>query len=876
MGKSSLMTRTALRLQQAGTAVAVIDLTAFGRNLTPEQWYDRILARIGRDLRLEDELEDFWLDHERLPPLARFTAALEHILVSGFKFRVSGPHQSDGETEAQLPNLVLFIDEIDVVRSLPFSADEFFAAIRELYNRRTQEPAWARLTFCLLGVASPSDLIADTRLTPFNIGTRIELRDFTEAEAAVLGEGLGPQGPALLRRVLHWTGGHPYLTQRLCRAVADRLAAESKGSSARNPQAEVDALCAGLFFEAGARDTEDNLRFVSDRMVRGDADKHAVLDLYGKVRRGERVPDDETDPVTEALRLSGAVKREGGRLRLRNRIYERVFDAVWIARQTDAAEVRRQREAFQRGRNRTLAVAAAVVAVFMALSAFALRESGRASREAARARAQAARFERLVYIANMGQIQGEWEANNVGRVEDLLEETRAAPDRGFEWGYWNRLRHLDLLTLHGHTGSVYSVAFAPDGKRLVTGSADKTAKVWDADTGRAALTLTLTLKGHTDYVSSVAFSPDGQRLVTVSRDMTAKLWDAHTGREIRTLRGHTRFVTSVAFSPDGMRLVTGSADHTAKVWDAHTGRELWTLKGHTYLVLSVAFSPDGQRLITGSYDQTAKVWDAHTGREALTLKGHRRWVRATAFSPDGKRLVTGSGDQMAKVWDAHTGREVLALKGHPGRVSSVAFSPDGKRLATGSDDKTAKVWDAHTGREIQTLKGHTDSVSSVAFSPNGERLVTGSRDKTVKVWDAHTGRAIWTLKGHTDRVSSVAFSPEGQRLVTGSWDLTAKVWDAHTGREIRTLRGHAGAIFSVVFSPDGKRLVTGSGDLTAKVWDAHAGRAVLTLKGHTDVVYSVAFSPDGKRVVTGGLDQTAKVWTSDFAAEMPRPVTQAQ
>src|SRR5207248_3869454 len=132
------------------------------------------------------------------------------------------------------------LDEIDVVRSLPFSTDEFFAAIRECYNRRAQEPAWARLTFCLLGVASPSDLIQDTRTTPFNIGRRVELTDFTPAEAAPLAEGLGQEEPAnraLLDRVLYWTGGHPYLTQRLCQAIATVPNPKSK---IQNPKSEVD------------------------------------------------------------------------------------------------------------------------------------------------------------------------------------------------------------------------------------------------------------------------------------------------------------------------------------------------------------------------------------------------------------------------------------------------------------------------------------------------------------------------------------------------------------------------------------------------------------------------------------------------------------
>jgi hypothetical protein len=173
MGKSSLMARTAARLRQRGIAVVTLDLTAIGRNLSPEQWYGGLLDRVGGQLDLEEELEEFWLAHERLGPLQRWMAALREVALA----RVPGP-------------LVIFVDEIDMVRSLPFSTDEFFAGIRECYNRRSDDPEFGRLTFCLLGVATPSDLIRDTRLTPFNIGRRIELTDFTEAEAAPLAAGL--------------------------------------------------------------------------------------------------------------------------------------------------------------------------------------------------------------------------------------------------------------------------------------------------------------------------------------------------------------------------------------------------------------------------------------------------------------------------------------------------------------------------------------------------------------------------------------------------------------------------------------------------------------------------------------------------------------
>jgi WD40 repeat protein len=531
------------------------------------------------------------------------------------------------------------------------------------------------------------------------------------------------------------------------------------------------------------------------------------------------------------------------------------------------------------------------------------------------------RADHLLYLADMSQAQQAWEQNNIGRLQQSLEETRGSPDRGFEWYYWQAQTHLSLSTLRGHLEGVTSVAFSPDGQRIVTGSDDQTAKVWDAANGKELLTLRghgsaihsvafspdgqrivtgsdggtaklsdaasgkelLTIPGHRSAIHSVTFSPDGQRIVTGSVDMTAKVWDAANGNELLALKGHDDKINDVAYCPDGQRIVTGSDDHTAKVWEAAGGTNLLTLKGHTASIWSVGFSQNGQRIVTGSYDQTAKVWDASSGTNLLTLPGHSDGIESVAFSHDGQWIVTGSWDGTAKVWNAASGKELLTIKGHSDRVRGVAFSPDGQRIVTGSRDGTAKVWERASVKGILTLRGHSDAIFSVAFSPNGERIVTGSWDGTARVWEASSGKELLSLtnhgteipsglialyrKGHRARVYSAAFSPDGRRIVTGSSQGTAKVWDAASGRELRTLTGHSDWILSAAFSPDGQRIITGSGYRTAGIWDAASGLELFTLAGHSDEVWSVAFSPDGQRVVTGSFDQTAKVW--DVASKRP-------
>ena len=364
MGKSSLMVRTAVRLRADNVAVAVMDLTAIGQNVSAEQWYEGLLGLIGQQLNLEDELEDFWLENTRVGPLQRWMRAIREVVM----IRRPG-------------RIVIFVDEIDAVRSLRFSTDEFFAGIREFYNRRTEDAEMERLTFCLLGVATPSDLIRDTRTTPFNIGRRIELTDFIETEAVPLIQGLGRDerlGRTLLERILYWTGGHPYLTQRLCQAVAENESVSNAGG--------VDRVCEELFLSARARERDDNLLFVRERLLRSEeADRASLLDLYSQVHKRKRVIDDETNPLISVLRLSGITRAVGGCLLVRNRIYFRVFDREWVRANMPDAELRRQRAAYRKGLLRAAAVAAIILAVMSGLAYSAVSQKRTAERERARA-----------------------------------------------------------------------------------------------------------------------------------------------------------------------------------------------------------------------------------------------------------------------------------------------------------------------------------------------------------------------------------------------------------------------------------------------------------------------------------------------------------
>jgi WD40 repeat protein/transcriptional regulator with XRE-family HTH domain len=414
----------------------------------------------------------------------------------------------------------------------------------------------------------------------------------------------------------------------------------------------------------------------------------------------------------------------------------------------------------------------------------------------------------------------------------------------------------------------FSVAFSSDNKYILIGDSGGMVLVWDMVSGQVVQRL----KGHTSAVTGITFSPDGASALTGSADKTVRLWDWRTGTELLRLSQPSQVFAS-AFSVDGRYVLAGANDGTVRLWDIRSLPELPVFEGHAAIVSAIAFSPDGKLLATGGNDGM-RLWEVGSGQLIRTFPDAGYINYGVKFSPDGRYLVSGNWAGIATFWDINTGQKVnqfaLPTSTSSG-INDLAFSPDGKRILVGGFDDSifslAQVWDVATGKNaLDSFVGHqmSDAVNRVAFSPDGQSMLTSHQGGLVRLWDSHAGTLVGKFIGHTDVVNSAVFSPDGKYIATASNDKTVRLWNVKTKEEIRQFSGHTDTVWSVVFAADGKTLATASADGTVRLWDAQSGKELRRFVGHTAGVENVAISPDGKHLATASDDGTARLWDVDY------------
>ncbi|MGD0273223.1 MAG: PQQ-binding-like beta-propeller repeat protein [Gaiellaceae bacterium] len=429
-----------------------------------------------------------------------------------------------------------------------------------------------------------------------------------------------------------------------------------------------------------------------------------------------------------------------------------------------------------------------------------------------------------------------------------------------------------------------TIAFAPHGQLLATGSGDRMARLWNPRSGRV-----LHVLAHEGGVPTLAFSPDGGMLATGSADGATRVWSTKTGERLLILAGPIGGINSVAFSASGRFLIAGSSDRTARVYDAENGRELALLTGDREAVTTATFSPDEELALTGSSDGTARIWDPGVADQLRPIDRARGPVRQVTFSPDGQTMAIVR-DHILRLRRSG-GALIASLGSGRSKYVAVSFSPSSRLLAAESSDGLVRilrdgaivrrlqtpvglglafarddrlltlglqrvdVWALPGGRRLRALPVGA-RVAAVAASSDGRTAATLSRGE-VRLWNLEKGVSLGRLAG---RYNAVSFSPDGRRLVT-TWGNRALLWETAGRRLLHVLAGHTGPITHFVFARRGDLLVTGSRDHDARVWSAGDGRLMAVLRGHFSPIYGVSVSSDGRWVATAG-QLAAGLWQS--------------
>ncbi|HVP75977.1 MAG TPA: hypothetical protein VMS63_08145 [Gaiellaceae bacterium] len=419
---------------------------------------------------------------------------------------------------------------------------------------------------------------------------------------------------------------------------------------------------------------------------------------------------------------------------------------------------------------------------------------------------------------------------------------------------WVFARDGRLLRVLPQIG-IKDVAFSPDGRLVATASADGTAVIWNARSGKCVRVLLDSKNG----VNVLAFSPDGKLLATGGQDSGVRIWTLATGARTFFLLGHTNPVTAVAWSPDGRVVASGSLDRTIMLWRVQTqvgsGGLAAALAGHTEAVETLAFSADGTELVSGGDDGTVRVWNALPDQE-LALLG-RGPGTALAARWMGGDVVAAWEPGTVKVYDASSRKLVHTLRAPAGtRLTSLAVATDGWVVAAGGADGTTNAWDGQTGRKLLSVAAAAP-VQAVAVSSNGGLVASGDERGNVRVWDVQSGKLRWAaFQGAA--VADVAFSPRSDRLVT-SGPQGAALWSVSNGRLLHRLSSRGGVVRSV-FSPDGRLVATAGADSNARLWYARTGRLYRVFRGHTAALIDLAFSSNGRLLATSSEDADGRIW----------------
>jgi len=885
VGKSSLMYETEKRLREKGFATTIINFNKIGYAEKADQWYITLLTQVAEDFHLSVNVSAWWRERPDLTVTDRFVRFCQKEVLS----RISG-------------NLVIFFDEIEETLKLPYGSD-FFVAIRSLYNARVTDPELRRLAFVLIGSARPSDLIKDPKRTPFNIGQRIDLTDFSLEEAKPLAGGFNlppPQALQVLQWILEWTGGHPYLTQCLCAALAtEKRPAWNK--------AEVETLVSRTFFgKQGEKDS--NLDFVRSMLTERAPDKLAVLTTYREILRSPlRVRDEEQSPIIAHLKLAGIVRSENFKLRVRTLIYQKIFNRRWIRENLPV-------KWWQTVPNWAWAGAGVILILMIVAAIFIKRDADNVAREKenlrqgklaqdkadstlratqdsfnalqANSRQRTAATLLLGVIDNFSQRVRNYPREALTDKEALMacqaylfNKTLGLQEDNKVYEALNAVLSAPYYSavVGGLPAGVTAVAFSRNGQYLAAAGADGALKIWNVRTHNA---IPIAAALHAGSVFALAFSPGNDMLASGSSQTgVIKLWEWKKNR-VTSLPEKISGLRALVWSQEQNTLIAGGKDGTLRLWNF--GRTTPLPKpmtvSHGSPIFALALAGDGKIFAAAGQDGVARVWNLKKLQSKPKELKNGSKINALSFTRDGKRLFTADEDGKLREWEVekqnNKGRELLIENNsRKSSLNAVALSPDSPILAAGTNLGYINIWNVASETQGPKLAAHADtepknsSIQSLAFSPNGNLFASGSLGGTVRLWHLLQPQdTISVLKAHAGPVKSVVFDPNAERFVYGGDDEKVFIWTLNPfSFAPMTLPDQKSSVRALAFSANGRFIASGSDENgEVRIWRTNKLKGdPSTRKELTQGVFTLAFNPVGATLAAGSVNGMIAFWEGE-------------
>lgn len=764
-GKSSLVARAIQKFTANGFRCIKIDLQRYGSNLTETQWCAGIAATIEQQIGEKSFLARF---NKRSKEVGPTTALFDCI--SGLV------------SESDSPQTILFCDEIDFVRVLPFPADGFFAAIRSLYNERSITPGLDRLNFCLIGSASPDQLVQNQSTAPFDIAKTVILQDFTVEETYPYAKELprNTDAPkACLDQIHYWCQGHPYLTQSVCAEL----------TISKDPSiSEVNSLVQSNFLSKNSIEKNAHLNQIANAFLSPSNQEQTdlipgCLDTYRQILRAPQDITKYRKDVLSHIRLCGLISIDNGIATPRNRIYSRVFNQAWIRANLPSAERERQKAAARAAAIKTGAVAISICATMAWLAVSNLQLAQQAQRALLTSQKNEKRAEQQAYFSAIQVAGNQVNSGNWIASGKTLANLDDSSQRGWEWYYLNQILNQQVSTFHinepivttANHGS--SLDFTALGRNSLIEVKNGVTKHFDYATPDAVMKRLsnngqfLILRG--EKRTTQITTPDGKIVfqtdanpINFSRDSDYLFTQNPDRKQIEILSTENwQVIKEVPFDEGTAYNIHMDSDQSQMVvcfnnrvigYDLRQNRVSWQRSTPNDARFSL-LTRDGQSVLLTFAGGPAEKWNRYSGKTETVFEDPSGPIIVISESTDGRLIATGGGNGVVTLYRSTSQTPVKKFVGHHGRIAGLWFSNQDNQIISSSEDGEIRTWDLKSASDTMTFVFGTPSPAYAQSTKSGDRVAIGKLNGEIGIVSGETGENIFTLQDNPGSVPRIGF-----------------------------------------------------------------------------------------------------------------------